>query len=171
MAKVKSNLDELNNLISILNTKYTLRIGILGSAAKAVHDKESALTNAQIGTFHEFGTDKLPRRSFLEDSIKFKLNMKTNNLSSLKKAAFKAFFIQKKPVLFFRTLGAKCLEAIEDGFATNGFGLWAPLSENYRQRKIKKAKGKEKKFAQAINILTDTGKLRHSISMKVIKNE
>lgn len=171
MAKVQADVSELEKLLKSLKTNYFLRVGILGSKAKNVHDKDSSLTNAEIGTFHEFGTSKMPRRSFLEDSLKFKLNFNTNDLKPLKKLAFNTFFIQRKPKKFFTILGAKCLEIIEEGFATNGFGKWAPLSEAYRQRKIKKAKGKEKKFAAAINILTDTGKLRRSISFKVMKNK
>ena len=171
MAKVQADVSELEKLLKSLKTNYFLRVGILGTKAKNEHDKDSSLTNAEIGTFHEFGTSKMPRRSFLEDSLKFKLDFNTNDLKPLKKLAFNTFFIQRKPQKFFTVLGAKCLEIIEEGFATNGFGKWAPLSEAYRQRKIKKAKGKEKKFAAAINILTDTGKLRRSISFKVMKNK
>lgn len=169
MAKVEADFKELENLLQSLKSDYFLRVGILGTKAKSTHDKDSDLTNAELGTFHEFGLGNNPRRSFLEDSLKFKLNFNSNELKPYKKLAFKAFFINKKPQQFFYALGAKCLEVIEEGFATNGFGMWAPLSDAYRKRKIKKARGKEKKFAANINILTDTGKLRHSISFKVKK--
>lgn len=169
MAKVSADISNLEDIVNSLNTNLVLRVGILGSKAKSTHDKDSSLTNAQIGSYHEFGEGNNPRRSFLEDSLKFKMNFDNNELKPLKKLAFKAFFLQRKPKVFFYALGAKCLEAIEEGFATNGFGMWAPLSESYRQSKVKKARGKEKKFAARINILTDTGKLRRSISFKVIK--
>lgn len=169
MANVKADYSELENLINSFKSNYVLRVGILGSKAHTQHDKGSDLTNAEIGAGHEFGEGNLPRRSFLEDSLKFKLDFTANELKPYKKLAFKAFFLQRKPKVFFYALGAKCLEAIEEGFATNGFGMWAPLSESYRQSKVKKARGKEKKFAARINILTDTGKLRRSISFKVIK--
>lgn len=171
MAKVEADLTELEKLVKSLKSDYFLRVGILGTKSKSVHDKDSSLTNAEIGSYHEFGLGNNPRRSFLEDSLKFKLDFSTNDLKPFKKLAFKAFFINRKPQQFFYALGAKCLEAIEEGFATNGFGMWQPLSEAYRQRKIKAAKGKEKKAAARINILTDTGKLRHSISFKVMKKQ
>lgn len=169
MANVKADYSELENLIDSFKSNYVLRVGILGSKAHTQHGKGSDLTNAEIGAGHEFGAGNLPRRSFLEDSLKFKLDFTANELKPYKKLAFKAFFILRKPQVFLNALGAKCLEAIEEGFATNGFGLWQPLTERYRQQKINKARGTMKKMLARTQILTDTGKLRRSISFKVIK--
>ena len=69
MANVKADLSGLEGLLKNLKDEYSVKIGIIGSDAKQQHDNKSGLTNADIGTFHEFGTKRMPRRSFLEDAI------------------------------------------------------------------------------------------------------
>lgn len=192
---VKYDTTHLDNLIKSLKQDYFLRVGILGSKAKATHDKESGKTNAEIGTFHEFGTKNLPRRSFLEDSLKFKLKFNEEQMKNLKKSLFKNMFQKEKPnvQIFLQDLGAKCLEIIEEGFATNGFGKWQPLSFNLFKERSEKAMANFNKIEKAMlkgkvqydkntldqyiqevhnpNILTDTGKLRQSITFKVQKRK
>ena len=53
MAQVKADLTEMYKLMRMLKEDYTVRIGIIGSQAAKQH-KGSELTNAEIGTFHEF---------------------------------------------------------------------------------------------------------------------
>ena len=55
MAKVSADISNLEDIVNSLNTNLVLRVGILGSKAKSTHDKDSSLTNAQIGSYHEFG--------------------------------------------------------------------------------------------------------------------
>lgn len=193
---IKYDTEHLDNLIRSLKQEYYLSVGILGSKAKSTHDKESGKTNAEIGTFHEQPDKKehkLPRRSFLEDSLKFKLKFNEEQMKKIKKSLFKNMFQKTKPniQIFLQDLGAKCLEIIEEGFATNGFGKWKSLSDKLfveRYEKVYKNYNKIEKamlsgkmqydrntldnYIQQIhnpNILTDTGKLRHSISFKVRK--
>ena len=195
-SKVKFNMDNLNDLVKSLKGEYVLRVGILGQKAGANHDKESGLTNAELGTFHEFGgkDDKRPpRRSFLEDSLKLKLQFNSSQFSEMRKKMFKDIFQKHKPQQFLQDLGAKCLEIIEDGFASNGFGKWKPLStplfterfekayKNYNRILKRMEKGKIEYNSKILNdyiqemhnphILTDTGKLRNSITFKVIKKK
>ena len=88
---VKFNMDNLNELIASMKTEYVLRVGILGSKAKAQHDgkgSKSGLTNAELGSFHEFGTKNLPRRSFLEDSLKLKLKFNDEQFREMRKSLF-----------------------------------------------------------------------------------
>ena len=177
----------LDDLIKSLKDNYTLRVGIIGSKAKASHDKNSknSLTNAELGTFHEFGTSKMPRRSFLEDSLKFKLKFNTEQMKELRNALFTQFFVKKTPKQFLQDLGARCLQIIEEGFATNGFGMWKPLASSTEQAVSKKHKQltmeqvsnksiatyrKTLRFWGNRNILTETGKLRRSMGFKVFKN-
>lgn len=173
--RVKSDTKGMDDLIKMLTEQnLTLRVGILGSKAKGEHDGESGLTNAEIGTFHEFGTVKMPRRSFLEDSLKLKLKFNTEEMKEIKKKVWNNIFVKNEPKKFFEDLGAKCLDIIEEAFATNGFGNWKPLSEttqNKRLGKIKRRSQKEYNYWAKHPILTDTGKLRRSISFKVLKNE
>ena len=200
---VKYDTKNLDDVIKALNEQMTLRVGIIGSKAKTSHGDN--LTNAQLGTFHEFGSQKVqdhpPRRSFLEDSLKFKLTFKGEEGKALRNSLFKSFFNKKKPEQFLQNLGARCLQIIEEGFATNGFGMWKPLASSTERSIAKKHKvltmeqaknatmGKYRKaykfwYGQLVespngevgitggrNILTETGKLRHSISFKIIKNK
>ena len=57
MAKVKADLTELNKLMRSLKKDVRVRVGIIGSKAKAQHDPQSGLTNAQLGAVHEFGAN------------------------------------------------------------------------------------------------------------------
>ena len=94
---------------------------------------------------------------------------------------------------FLTELGAKCLQIIEQGFATNGFGMWKPLStpvftkrlekamKNYNRIEHKMETGKmaydkallNQYFNEVMNpqILTDTGKLRKSFSFQVMRKK
>ena len=204
--KVKADIDELERLIKTLKGGYFLRVGIIGGKAGAQHDKDSGQTNADIGSFHEFGTKKMPRRSFLEDSLKLKLNFNASQFAEMRKQLFKQVFQKNTPEIFLQNLGVKCLQVIEEGFATNGFGLWKPLSKNLKEKRDKdvltnlaKLDRKAGRLANKANsfddldrieklrqrvkllktnfieygskILTDTGKLRHSISFRVMKKK
>lgn len=169
---VKYDNKALMNLIKCLKDDVTLRVGILGTKAHTQHDKDSSLTNADIGTIHEFGGGSMPRRSFLEDSIIHELKFDEEQMREMKKTLWQQWFVKNKPEQFMTDLGAECLRAIEDGFDTNGYGEWQPWSssyEEYRKSKIKTKKGRED-FWFNHNILTDTGKLRRSITFKVLKN-
>ena len=123
----------------------------------------------------------MPRRSFLEDSLKLKLKFNTEKLRDLKKILFTQFFIKKAPQKFLHDLGAKCRLIIKEGFATNGFGRWKPYAASTERNiarknkvltmdKAKNAKlptyRKASNFWMSKNILTDTGKLRHSITLR-----
>ena len=185
-AKIKYDTKNLDDIISMLKKDYKLRVGIIGAKAKAKNSEN--LTNAEVGTFHEQpekGTGKMPRRSFLLDSIIHEINFNSEKMKPLKKYLFTQFFEKKAPEKFLQDLGTKCLIAIETGFATNGFGRWKPWSESYtayRKRLVKrmprlfKGTGIRLKMARELiglysNILTLTGKLRRSISFKIIKNK
>lgn len=163
MANVKGDLDGLNKLTKMLKDDYTLRVGILGARARSQHDNESGVTNAELGAFHEFGTVKMPQRSFLWMPIVEKLNFNNPKMQDFKKFIWKQLFVKNAPKQFYATLGAMALDAIEWAFQTNGGGMWRPLSPNTEKHFSKRRK---KGLPQ---ILTDTGKLRRSMSFKILK--
>ena len=193
---VEFNDDGLKNLIATLKKDYFVRVGIIGSKASKTEHKGSNLTNAELGTIHEFGSKDgrhPPRRSFLEDSLKFKLKFNDESLKALRQSLFKNLFVKGAPQQFLAELGAKCLLIIEEGFATNGFGMWKPLSmpvfnkrlekafKNYRRVEGQMYRGKREYDGSLLNdllneihnpnILTDTGKLRKSFSFKVMRRK
>ena len=195
---IKFDLSGMDELIKSLNDGYFIRVGIIETKATKVHDSKSGKTNAEIGTYHEFGSQKVkdhpPRRSFLADSLKFKINFNEQQMQQMRKDMFKYVFQERTPKKFLASLGAECLRAIKEAFETNGFGKWKPLAslktveKRYEKairgyERVRKAmeKGKmtydkgllDKYLQEAQNpqILTDTGKLRNSISFKIMKRK
>ena len=165
--KIKYDNTELNRIMRMLKEEYTLRVGIMGSKAAAQNHKKSDVTNAELGTFHEFGTRKMPERSFLFKPLEQELQFTNPEMKELKSAVFKQFFIKNTPKQFFIDLGTKALSVVEAAFNTNGFGEWTPLTES-TERQFRKAR-KENNKKNGYQILTDTGKLRRSISMQIMK--
>ena len=179
-AKISANIDNLDKLIKSLNASdYFVRVGIIGEKATAKHDKkdgDNSLTNAELGTIHEQPNNdgvKIPKRSFLEMPLKLKLDFNGEAMKEIKKAMFKQLFIKRNAKAFFEYLGDKCWDIVNHAFETNGYGEWQPWSEGYLKRRASKIKGKKKRenFMHLHNILTDTGKLRNSITFKVMKQK
>lgn len=177
MAEVKADLTEMYKLMRMLKEDYTVRIGIIGAKAKQQH-KGSELTNADIGTFHEFGSadgKHPPQRSFLMMPIGNKLNFNNDEMKDMRKFLFKQLFLKKAPEEFYKGLMARALEVVENAFATAGFGEWKPLAAStyaHRSRNLPKSVTK-RSLTYWFNhpILTDTGQLRRSISGKIIKGK
>ncbi len=153
--KIKANVDGLEDLMRSIKKaeKWRLRVGILGSKAAAVHDSKSGLTNAEIGTFHEFGTKKIPARSFLFQPLSEKLS-----LTDWRKEAWKDYFIKFKPEDFYKYLTTITLKIVEGAFETGGYGKWKPLTA----ATLRRPRGTNK-------TLMDTRALRDSITTKVLK--
>lgn len=166
--KIKYDDAELRKLMRLLKKDYRVRVGILGTKATAQHDSKSKLTNAELGTYHEFGTSKMPQRSFLMMPLQEKLG---EEIPKMKKEIFKQIFEKKTPEEFYKQLMSKALQIIKEAFETGGFGEWKSLSPAYEKRRINKVKTKKgrEQYWFNHNILTDTGKLRNSITGKIIK--
>lgn len=174
MAKVKADLTEMYKLMKCLKTDYKVRIGIIGADAAESHGEN--LTNAKLGTFHEFGSKDgkhPPKRSFLVMPISTKLNFNQETMKNMRKALFKQLFVKKSPEYFYNALKSKALEVIENAFATGGFGEWKPLADRTyarRERNLpKRATKRSLNYWFKHPILTDSGQLRHSISGITIK--
>lgn len=200
---VKFNLNNMEDLIKSLGSGYFVRVGIIGAQASKTHKDKNGkgnLTNADIGTFHEFGgtskngKEQPPRRSFLADSIKFVLNGNNQVKSTLKKSAMKNIFEKHQPKTFLAEIGSEALKAVDEGFNTNGFGKWKPLAslKTFAERYEKAIKGYHRTLramqkgripydkamldaylqeAQNPHILYQTGALKKSISFKVMKQK
>lgn len=166
MAKVHYDDTELNKIMKMLKDDYTLRVGIMGSKASAQHGKDN-ITNVEVGTFHEFGTSRMPQRSFLFKPLMERLQFSNPEMAFLKSAVFRQFFVKNTPLKFFQDLGAKALDVVEDAFNTNGFGEWEPLTVRTEKQFSKARKRNIKK--NGYQILTDTGRLRRSITFKIKK--
>ena len=173
--KIKANLNGLDTILKGLMKDYKLRVGIIGEKAHATGHKGNA-TNAEIGSFHEFGTKNMPKRSFLLAPLEHNLDFTNSDMKPMRKVLFKQFFDKGAPKKFFYALGAKAMEVINEAFETQGWSGgagWAPLSEATLRGRMSKIKSKKKREELYHNhkILQDTGKMKNSISFKVLRTK
>lgn len=174
--KIEANLNGLDNILKGLMKDYRLRVGIIGTKAHATGHENSKATNAEIGSFHEFGTKNMPKRSFLLAPLEHNLDFTSSEMKPMRKVLFAQFFDKHSPKKFFYELGAKAIEIINEAFDTQGWSGgagWAPLSEATLRRRMSKVKSKKKKEELYHNhkILQDTGKMKNAISFKVFRNK
>jgi phage gpG-like protein len=149
---VRSDFRGLNNFIKGISARAQVRVGIFGSKSKR---KEGVLTNAEVGAIHEFGSFSrgIPPRSFLRLPLFQKSDdiIEDASRGALRKLA------DGDNMGILRTLGFACVKAIQEAFATAGFGAWAPNTPSTIRRKGSSAP------------LIDVGELRRSITSKAEK--
>lgn len=146
-AKIGERLDELNNL--------SLTIGFQGATALVLYDKGSNPPNvATVALFNEFGTQNMPARPFMRQTI-------TANLQEIQVAfavAFKEVIeLRSAPIEAMNAVGRIVAEMMVD--AIDRASTWAvPLAESTVE-----AKGHAEP-------LFETGLMKKSITWAVHKN-
>ncbi len=147
---VTLKVDGLEKLLKALKAKPPVaRVGILGSK-NARSGKVNS--NATVGAAHEFGTSKLPIRSFLRVPLTEHLQKQLEKSGLLDKDAM-AEVIKKGTLLPWIKKVAIVGEGIVlDAFATGGFGKWKP--SNMDKKVLKQT-------------LLETTQLRNSITSEV----
>ena len=168
---VKIDTTGLDNLLTVAEKKYAVRVGILGNKAHAKHRMEtgdlkkhgghkignnaSELTNAEIGLRHEKGvkSEHLPRRSWLVTPLEDHL---PENLNKIGEETIE-MIIKHQWLPAYQELGIICEQIIQRGFETGGFGKWKVLSKFTIQQKGSSA------------ILIDTAQLRKSVTSTVVQ--
>lgn len=143
------NSEGLDKLLKSLKKPPSIRVGILGSKDSRSGKENS---NATVGAAHEFGTTKLPQRSFLRVPI-------ADNLSSYLQ---KAGLLDKKVIAnavktgslsqLLKQIAITAESIVLDAFDSGGFGKWKPSDM------------KNKKNQQT---LVETQQLRNSITSEV----
>lgn len=145
----------LDKLIKALKGKVPVaKVGILGSHAvrTAEEKKEMGPNNAEVGATHEFGTSKLPQRSFLRVPITENLQKYLEKSGALDKNVILQAIKDNSLFTFVKKLGA-IGEAISlDSFDSGGFGKWKPSNMEFKKNK---------------QTLVETQQLRNSISSEV----
>lgn len=177
---LKVDTAKLESLSKALGIRYFTEVGILGSSShnrKAVpprmaterqqHGKtgkpsqtqSSTLTNAQIGTMHEYGVKSktsggwaVPPRSFLWMPLSMHLMQNVNTKADVINRYFNMAQVHK----CYELLGIIAENTVQDAFKTGGFGTWPKLAASTIARK-----GSDK-------ILIDTSQLRRSITSRVV---
>lgn len=148
------NVKGLEKLAKALKMKPPVaRVGILGNSS--ARKEGSGPSNAEIGAAHEFGTSKLPMRSFLRIPISENLNAYLESSGLLDKKAMADVVTQGSLRPWVEKMAIVAEGIVIEGFHTGGFGRWAPW----------KTPGYENNTGM---ILVDTTQLRDSITSEVV---
>jgi len=141
-----TNGNGIKKLFKRLSNEGSVDVGILTGEGQ---HKDSDLTVAEIGFYHEFGTVKTPERSFIRSTI----NGESKAIKKVARAQYKLVLDGKSTnTKGLGILGAFTAGLIQQKFTSND---WKPNSE-----KTIEDKGSSRP-------LIDTGQLRQSISFKV----
>ena len=141
------NLKNLNNLIaSLSNNNHYIKVGVLGNGKER---------NATIGACHEFGTSRIPQRSFLRMPLTLKLSQYLEKAGLMEKNILDKIKDDKNLIAWLKRVAVAAEKVVLDAFATGGFGKWKP----WKNPKYENNTGM---------ILVDSQQLRDSISSEVI---
>ena len=176
---------KLSDVIQKLNKKFSIKVGIIGSAASQKIEG-AELTMAELGAVHEFGariavTDKMraflnymgihlkkdtaeieiPIRSFLREALLTPEGKKALQVWDASEKEALIEYLNNDSIsaeVLANTIGKKGLDRVLNAFDTGGFGKWDPITEFTR---------KHRKGASDNPPLDSTGDLKSSISYEV----
>jgi hypothetical protein len=170
---LKHDFTSLDKFVRAVSTDMVVRVGIMGNkttradmskpvkhgTADAIrfnnrsYAKSSGLSNADVGFIHEFGTGKIPKRSFLRMPI---FQYAEDIIGMVVKAGAMKKLAAGKSIEVLADLGIACENIIGRAFASRGWGSWAANTAATIKRK------------GSSSPLIDTGQLRRSISSAVV---
>ena len=143
------NLRSLENFLKATKAKMPLvKVGIFSNK----NSREGESTNASIGAMHEFGTENMPKRSFLRMPLTKYLDKEIVNSDLFSEKNLKQIIKTKSFHQLGEAIGAIAVKVVDDAFQTGGFGEW------------KESIMDDKKVHQT---LVETGQLRRSIAYEV----
>ncbi|MCX5794953.1 MAG: hypothetical protein NTY77_05625 [Elusimicrobia bacterium] len=167
-----SQLDSLAASLNALRGRYRIRVGIFGDKNSR---KKGALTNAEIGAVHEYGSveRKIPQRSFLKTPLIMKgeefigREIREKHLKDL---------MYRDVVGFCKRLGKAAENVVDAAFQTGCWGFWPQLK--YRtllgklrgslERRRQMAAEQIEEGASHASILIQSAQLRRAIASKVV---
>lgn len=129
------------------------RIGVLGDSTVRAEDTSS---NAAIGLLHEFGTERMPQRSFLRMPLITQLQKKLEQSGAFNKEALRNVIREGSFRNYIEKIMITGEAVIAEAFATGGFGAWKP--SNMANKKVQQT-------------LVETQQLRDSITSQVTEND
>lgn len=126
-------------------------VGVIGNKlTKRIYD--SGVDVVQVALTHEFGTSKIPKRSFLKQSFE----IKKKDINNILKIQYNRVFEGKSTVnKSLNIVGVKARNISVDSFRTGGFGRWTPLKPETIAKK------------GTSTILVETSTLKQSIQWEV----
>lgn len=155
--KISFNLKGLEKFRKQIGDQYIARVGILGD--KVNRTGKGQLTNAEIGIIQLYGSvsRNIPPRDWLIMPIE---RNKRELTRAMQGPTVRAAFDRGDYKKIFQILGVLAEGYVQEGFATSGFGQWAPLKPATIRRK-----GSDKP-------LIDTAEFRKSVASDVVgKNQ
>ncbi len=128
--KVDINADGLDELAKMIGeNKLYVAVGILGNNnARKAGEK----SNAEVGATHEFGTDKLPIRSFLRMPLTEKLAAYLEKAGLQKSKSLESAIKERTLLPIFKKIGVAGEAVVHEAFATGGFGQWKPSQMDHK---------------------------------------
>lgn len=143
------NTKVLDKILKGLKKPPVAAVGVMGDHA---HRKEGEETNASIGARHEFGTDKLPIRSFLRVPLTNKMSEFLEKSGAFDQESLDEIIRTGSLEAWVKKIGVVGEAVVLEAFNTGGFGEWKPSDMTH------------KKVHQT---LVETQQLRNSITSEV----
>lgn len=151
---VEFNKSGLEGLLKALKAQGGVaKVGILGQSN--ARSGKGSNSNATIGAAHEFGTSKLPQRSFLRMPISDHLPKELEKAGAFTEDALKQVMKSGSFLPYVEKIAITAVSVVMVAFDSNGYGTWAAL---------KPATLEHKKIKQT---LVETQQLRNSISYEI----
>ena len=134
--------------------RSTIAVGIQDSELHYYTNEDGSVGESvqEVGAQHEFGTDKVPRRSFLRTPFWVK---RTDLGKFITKQFVKVAETGFSASDAMELIGVKAQSISQEAFTNGGFGTWRALSQMTIEEK------------GSSQILVDTGALVQSITYKV----
>jgi phage gpG-like protein len=149
MTDIEINLKGLDQLLKALKGKQpTAKVGILGGEGRS----DGSLSNSEIGAFHEFGTSKVPQRSFLRIPLTANLNKALEQSGAFDPETLREVVNNGTITPWLEKVAVVAEGIVLDAFDTGGNGLWPPSDMTHKKNK---------------QTLIETQQLRNSISHEV----
>lgn len=124
--EVQFNDRGFQNMLKAIKKNPYVKVGVLASTNSR---DDAGLSNATIGLKHEFGsfTERIPRRSFLRFPIEHQARKIVSEWSKIKNK-FSKDLVNGSLKDVMAKLGVLAEIAIQEAFASRGFGQWKPNS-------------------------------------------
>ena len=163
LESIKLSTKNLDQFVKALKGKMPVaRVGILQNTTSRTatqtqnksgkFESKGNQTNAEIGIAHEFGTEKLPIRSFLRVPLADNLQTYLEKSGAFNKSTLRTVVKEGSVREWVQKIAITAEAVIADAFDTGGFGKWKPSDM------------KHKKVHQT---LVETQQLRNSITSEV----
>ncbi len=148
----------MDDLVRALKGPMVGRIGVLGGKTSRTRSSDDSgtgdlPTNAEIGAEHEFGSAKLPRRSWLRMPLTENFSAFLEANGAFNETVLRSVIAKKNIRPWLQLVMATAEEVVLTGFDTGGFGKWKPSNMAYKKTK---------------QTLVETQQLRNSVSTEIV---